>query len=114
MIALLRWCVRIGGLAALIFGLLLWRGMLPGSVNLHMTLGGIVAAALAILAVYAIATRVRVPLAAVGLLWAVATGYVGSMQTHWLPGSNHWIVSVIHLLLGIGAIGLAEALSRRP
>lgn len=109
MINLLRSCVRVGGLAALILGVLLWNGMLIGALNLHMTLGAIVAAALAILAVYAIAAHARVPIGIMGLVWAVATFYVGIAQNQWLPGSAHWIVDVIHLLLGIGAIGLAEA-----
>lgn len=110
MMNLLRWCVRIAGLAALILGVLLWRGMMAGSVNLHMSLGGLVAAVLAILALWAIVARVRVPMAAVSLVWAAATVYVGFMQANWLPGSRHWIVDTIHLLLGIGAMGMAEAL----
>lgn len=111
MINLLRWCVRIGGLAALVLGILLWNGSLIEAVNLHMTLGAIVAAALAILAVYAIAARVRFPLALLGLAWAAATIYVGIEQTSWLPGSGHWIIDVTHLVLGIGAMGLAEVLA---
>ena len=111
MVNLLRWCTRIAGLAALVLGMLLWEGKLVGALNLHMTLGAIVAAATAILAVYAISTRARIPLGIVGLVWAVVTVYVGIAQSQLMPGSNHWIVSAIHLLLGIGAIGLAEALA---
>ena len=111
MVNLLRWCTRIAGVAALVLGMLLWDGKLIGALNLHMTLGAIVAAALAILAVYAIATRVRIPLGIIGLVWAAATVYVGIAQNQLVPGGNHWIVSTVHLLLGIGAIGLAEALA---
>ncbi len=111
MISVLRWCARIAGLAALVLGLLLWDGKLIGALNLHMTLGAIVAATVAILAVYAITARARIPLGMVGLLWAVLTVYLGMAQNRLMPGSNHWIVSVSHLVLGIGAIGLAEALA---
>lgn len=111
MVKLLRWCVRIGGLVALVLGVLLWLGKLTGTLNLHMTLGAIVAAALAILAIYAIVTRAGIPLAVVGLVWAAATIYVGMNQNQWLPGSNHWVIDAIHLLLGVGAIGLAEAMA---
>lgn len=110
MINLLRWCVRIGGLAALILGILLWRGLFIGGVNLHIGLGLLVAAALAILALRAAAASIRMPMAIAGVVWAAATVYVGLMQTHWLPGGSHWIVDVLHLLLGIGAIGMAEAI----
>lgn len=110
MIALLRWCIRIAGIVALVLGLLVWGGIAT-PVNLHMTAGGIVAAALAILAIYAIVIRVRFPLAIVSIVWAVATVYVGVMQAQWLPGSVHWIIEAIHLLLGVGAMGMAEALA---
>lgn len=110
MINLLRWCVRIGGLAALVLGILLWRGLWIGAVNLHMLFGSIVAAALAILALWAVTARIRIPMAVAAIVWAAATVYVGLMQTRWLPGSTHWIVDVLHLLLGVGAIGMAEAI----
>lgn len=111
MVNLLKWCVRIAGLIALALGILFWLGMLIGAVRLHLALGTVVAAALAFLAVYAIAARVRPPLAAISILWAAVTIYVGIMQIRWLPGSDHWIVEAVHLLLGLGAIGMAEALS---
>jgi len=111
MINLLRWCVRIAGLAALVLGILLWSATLTGSVDLHMVLGAIVAAALALLAIYAVVRRVRIPMAIAALVWTVATIYVGMMQVHWLTGSHHWIVKTVHLLLGIGAIGMAEGLA---
>ena len=59
---------------------------------------------LAILALFALSKRVRVPVAIVALVWAAATLYVGIMRPH------TGIVQVIHPLLGIGAIGLAEML----
>ena len=111
MINLLRWCVRIAGLAALVLGVLLWEGMLVRALNFHMALGAIVAAAVAILGIYAITTRARIPLGFIGLVWAAATFYLGIAQNQFVPGDNHWIIAVIHLLLGIGAIGLAEALA---
>src|SRR6266567_1729252 len=45
----------------------------------------------------------------VGFLLAL----VGLFQTRWLIGSNHWVIQVIHLLLGLSAIGLAETISGR-
>jgi len=38
---------------------------------------------------------------------------VGLFQTRWLIGSNHWVIQVIHLLLGLSAIGLAEMIGGR-
>jgi hypothetical protein len=111
MINLLRWCIRIAWLAALVWGLLIWSGRLAGTLNLHIILGEIVAAALAILAVYALLARVRIALASSALAWAAVTVYVGVMQRRWMPGGSHWMIETVHLLLGVGAIGMAEALA---
>jgi hypothetical protein len=102
MIKLLQWFARIAGLGALVLGLMLSR--IP-TLNLHMTLGGIVALALAILALWALSARVRIPAAIAGLLWAAATIYVGMRRGRGTVGE------IIHVLLGIGAIGLAEMLA---
>jgi hypothetical protein len=111
MINLLRWCVRIGFLGALILGFLFWDGRMTSAVNVHMFLGGLVAIVLALFAAYAFVARVRVPLAIVGLVWAAATFYVGLRQGGMMPGGGHWVIEAVHLLLGIGAIGMAEALA---
>jgi hypothetical protein len=63
------------------------------------------------LAVYALIARVRIPLAIIAIIWAAATVYVGVMQGQWMPGSSHWVIETVHLLLGVGAIGMAEALA---
>jgi hypothetical protein len=107
MIMLLRWIARIGGLAAFVLGLMISRSPV---LQLHMTIGGIVAGALAIIAAWALAQGVRVPVAVVALLWAAATVYVGMKQMQWMTDGGHWIVEVVHALIGIGAIGLAEML----
>jgi hypothetical protein len=114
MIKLLRWSIRIAGLAALVLGLLIWSGRLGGAVYVHMTLGWVVAAGLVIIAVYGLVSGVRIPLAVVSIAWAAATVYVGVMQnqsTSYMPRSSHLVIEALHLLLGIGAIGMAEALA---
>lgn len=111
MVNLLRWCVRVAWLGTLVLGVLLWRGIFAGALNVHMALGEIVAAGLAILGLYAFVGRVKVPLAVVSLVWAAVTFYVGIEQGVLVPGDSHWIVQIVHLLLGVGAMGLAEALA---
>ncbi len=92
-------------------GLLLWKGGFAGTLRLHMTLGAIVAVYLIILALAAGSARVQVPMAIVSVLWAAATLYIGTAQSGLMPGSSHWVVEALHLILGIGAIGLAEMLA---
>ncbi|HSK36134.1 MAG TPA: hypothetical protein VLA80_05315, partial [Actinomycetota bacterium] len=38
---------------------------------------------------------------------------VGLTQRELLPGSAHWLIQVLHLLLGLGLLGLAENLATR-
>jgi len=111
MIKLLQWLIRIAGLGALVLGVTFWFGPGVAPLSLHMTLGGIVALMLAILAVWALIDRVRIPLAIAALVWAAATVYVGTLQDWWVGAGSHLVIEVVHPLLGIGAIGLAEMLA---
>ena len=116
MIKVLRWLTRISGLCALALGTILWvapgmLGIFAAALQVHMTLGGIMVLALAILAVWALIDRVRIPAAVVGLVWAAATVLVGTLQDWWVAGGGHFGIALIHPLLGIGAIGLAEMLA---
>jgi hypothetical protein len=38
---------------------------------------------------------------------------LGVTQTGLLPGESHWVVRLIHLLLGVGAMGQGDRLARR-
>ena len=35
------------------------------------------------------------------------------MQSRLLPGDQHWIIQVFHLLLGVGVIALSEIIAGR-
>jgi hypothetical protein len=105
MINRLRWCVRIAWLGALVLGLM------GRALNFHMTLGWFVALSLVIFAGFAFKARVRIPLGVIAVVWAAAVVYVGINQGQWMPGSGHWMIQAVHVLLGVGAIGVAEALA---
>jgi len=108
MIMLLRWIARIGGLVALVLGLMMPRSPMPG---LHMALGGLVAVALAILAAWALAKGVRRPVALAGVVWAIGVVRVGMMIYQYFGIAGHPVIRIAHAVLGIGAIGLAEVLA---
>ncbi|MGH2470165.1 MAG: hypothetical protein ACRDGF_08830 [Chloroflexota bacterium] len=92
-----QWIVRITGVIQLALGALFWTGMALGLVPLHM-LSGI----LLVLALWALAG-----------VWGVVVVAFGLNQAQVLTGSLHWIVEVLHLPLGLGAIGQAENLAAR-
>jgi hypothetical protein len=111
MIKLLRWLIRIAGLVAFVVGMMLGRAGSAMAFRAHMTLGLIVALSLIVLAVSALSARVRIPIGLLSILWAAALVYVGIRQTRWMPGDSHWTIEVLHAVLGIGAIGLAETMA---
>jgi hypothetical protein len=110
---ILRWIVRVAFLAGLLLGITLWLGRGYSLLRLHMWLGFIVAFALLAIVVLSLLAKVKPALPIISLLWAVALPVVGIAQLHVMPGGNHWIIQIIHLILALGAIGLAEALAKR-
>lgn len=108
-----QWIIRITGLLQLVLGILVWTGTFGYLIRYHILDGLLFVAALVVMAVLAAAGRVQPGLVALALVWAVAVVALGLTQQQLLPGSAHWLIQVVHLLLGLGAIGLGENLARR-
>ena len=105
--------IRAGWLVQLALGLAFWTGNLLGLVDLHQLLG--ILLVLALWTQAALAHRAGVPggLVAAAAVWGLVVVIVGLTQRDLLAGSAHWVIEVVHLLLGIGLIGLAENLATR-
>jgi len=105
--------IRAGWLVQLALGLGFWTGNLLGLVDLHQLLG--ILLVLALWTQAALAQRAGVPggLVAAAAVWGLVVVIVGLTQRDLLTGSAHWVIEVVHLLLGIGLIGLAETLATR-
>ena len=99
--------IRALGVIQLVLGILFWTGNALGLVDLHQLIG--------ILLVLALWTQAGVPggLVAGAAVYGLIVPIVGLTQRELFPGSAHWVIQVIHLLLGIGLIGLAENLATR-
>jgi hypothetical protein len=105
--------IRIGVLIQIVSGILFWTGNADSFQIVHILIGILIVLSLWALGIVqgiqggsfglALATFV------VGFLLAL----VGLFQTRWLIGDYHWIIQVIHLLLGLSAIGLAEMINGR-
>lgn len=108
-----RWAVRISGLVALILGILAWVGIGGGIVPLHMLTGVILVVGLVVLAVLGLRAGTGPVLPAVAIAWGLLTVVFGLNQATILPGDMHVVVQVAHLLVGIVAIGIGEALATR-
>jgi hypothetical protein len=108
-----QWVVRVAGVLALFLGLLFWTGDALALVPVHMLLGVLTVLGLWLLA--ATASQLGVPMGMVigaGILGLLVLG-LGIIQPSLMPGSGHWVVQVVHLLLGMAAIGLAEMIGSR-
>jgi hypothetical protein len=107
----LRTCVVL----TLILGILFWTGNAADSlVPVHMGLGILVVLSLWTLGLAQALTK--------GGSWGLAIGAVvlgiilaasGGTQDEILTGSLHWVIQVIHLLLGLSALGLGERIDGR-
>jgi hypothetical protein len=105
--------VRVTGVILIVLGLLFWSGNAESLVPLHMLLGITLVLALWGLAVIGALARVSVGLVGVALIWGLIVPLLGLTQTQLLPGAAHWLIRVLHLLVGLGAISLAETLGRQ-
>ena len=112
-VLVLLWLLRISGVLALAIGIALWTGHGYQYLKLHMWLGFIVTFDLLLLAIVAMLARVQPILTLVAVVWAASVPVLGIAQMRIVPGSNHWIIEVVHLILGLGAIAFGESLSKR-
>jgi hypothetical protein len=104
---------RIVFVALLVLGILFWTGHASALIPLHMLLGIAFAVLLLILAGMALGRRSATGLAVLLIVWALVLPLFGLTQDSILVGGAHWLVQIIHLLLGIGAIAVAEILVAR-
>ena len=105
--------VRASFVVQLVLGGLFWTGNALDLVPLHQTIGFLLVFGLWTLAGLAARAGVRPPLVALAAVWGLVVPVLGLNQTRLLVGSAHWLIEVLHLLVGLGAIGLAENLAAR-
>jgi hypothetical protein len=101
------------GIALIVLGGLFWSGRALSLLSLHMLLGGIFVLCMWLLSGLAFYARRGQVLAAVVFVWGLIVPFVGEEQLKVPRGSLHLIVQVLHLLVGLAAIGLGHALASR-
>ncbi len=108
LVTALRWVARLDGLAALILGILLWTGS-AGYLKIHILTGFVMTITLLLIGLLGFFSRIKPALPIIAIAWAILLPYIGFAQLKLLPGASHAVIQVIHLLIGICAIGLVEA-----
>lgn len=107
------WAIRLLGLALIVIGIVLWTGHGAGLRDLHITLGMLLVVALWLAAGAAARRSGASALVVVAILWGLLLPFVGIGQLYWLNGGWHWTVQVVHLLIGLAAMGMGERLVKR-
>lgn len=102
------WVVRITGLVQIVLGLLFWTGNLLSLIPFHMISGTILVLGLWFLGFQSIQTGANPGLGFASILWGILTVALGMTQPGLLPGPFHWVIEVLHLVVGLGAIGMAD------
>ena len=108
---LARMTVRTTGLVMLALGLLIWTNVARSVVPVHMLVGIVLVAALWAEAALALRVGAKPVLPVVALAWGVLTVAFGVTQERIYVLDSHLPVEVAHLVVGIVAIGLGEALA---
>jgi hypothetical protein len=106
--------MRLLVLVQVVLGILFWIGTTFGLVGVHTLLGLLVGLCLWVLAgVAAFGKGGNIGLAVVAFVWAIIMVALGLTQQTLLVGSMHWIIEVLHLLVGLLALGFGEMIAGR-
>lgn len=106
---LLRLCF----LVLLVLGILVWTGHAKNLVNLHMAIGSIFVLGLWLLALLGANAKVGVGLVVNAAIGGFIVLGLGMTQRAVMTGDMHWLVRVVHLLVGVAALGISEQIGAR-
>ena len=107
--------LRITVLFNLITGIIFWTGNADPLQIVHIISGILAVISLFTLGILQGLRGGSFALALATFLVGFLLLLVGLFQKSWLPepNANHWIIQVIHLILGLAAIGLGEMVAGR-
>lgn len=105
--------IRLTGLILIVLGASFWTGHAFALIPPHKQLGYLFVLSLWTLAALAARAGVAPGFAALAVVWGLAVAAIGMTQDRLLIGDAHWVIKVLHLLVGLGAMGLAEGLAAR-
>lgn len=104
--------IRISGVLLLALGVFIWTGNFDQLIPYHRVLGFVLVIALWTLSFLAAREGVPIGLVAAAVAYGLIAPVVGLTQTTVLTGGLHWVIQVIHLLIGLGAVGWGEGLGQ--
>jgi hypothetical protein len=105
--------IRVTGVVLIILGAAFWTGHAFAEIPLHKQVGYLFVLSLWTLAALAARAGVAPSFVSLAVVWGLAVAALGMTQDRLLIGNAHWVIKVLHLLVGLGAMGLAEGLAAR-
>ena len=109
---ILQIIVGLAGLCALVLGLFIWIENLDLT-DIHMLFGLLVTLGLLVMSIIVLTAPGLRIWGMVGILYAIIVLIFGETHSNMLAGNLHWLIQTLHLLVGIGAIGLTGFLGAR-
>jgi len=108
-----RLLISLFGITLVALGILFWTGHALSLLQLHTMIGGLFVICLWVLAVVGFLVPGSRAFALIVLIWSLIVPALGVTQLRLMPGSDHWVIQTLHLLVGLIAMGLGHALARR-
>ena len=105
--------LRLCMLVLLVLGILLWTSNFDNLKPVHILVGILFVFSLWLLGLFQWMGGGSASLVAGAFVLGLVVAALGITQESILPGSAHWVVQVVHLLLGLSAVGLGEVLAGR-
>ena len=105
--------IRVSGVLLVLLGLAIWTGRADQVVPIHKLIGFVLVLALWILSFFAARAGVATRWVGLAVAWGLAAPIFGLTQQNLVTGDWHWTIQVLHLLIGLGAIGQGENLAAR-
>lgn len=104
--------IRVAGVLLILIGIAIWTGRADQFIPLHELLGFVLVLSLWALSYLAARAGVAMKWVVLAVAWGLVAPILGLTQQGLLTGDWHWTVRVLHLLIGLGAIGQGEILAR--
>jgi hypothetical protein len=105
-----RVAVLVTGTLQIILGVIIWFGVADVFILVHILSGIILVLGLWTLAIIAGRMGMNLGFVAFAIAWGLMAVILGITHDGLIPGQAHWIIQVLHLIVGLIVIGLAQLL----
>ena len=103
---------RVIAVVQVALGILVWTGHGDSLIPVHIAVGLLLVVDLWAAVALGLRSGAPIGLAVVALAWSVGMPVFGLVQASILTGNVHVVVEILHLVVGLAAVGLVEALAR--